>query len=173
MISFNITHLGDHFDELERRLRELHKAETFVGYSSEQKDHKASGLSLPYLVGLLSKGYSPNNLPARPIFLVAGKKFKFQNSKVKDTLALYLKDIKTKKSDRQLENVQRAFVRDFSKEVLDVFGDPSQLASNKPSTIAQKKVNKIDSPLVDTGELKDKLAFRLNQGAIQTVKKLG
>ncbi len=172
MISFNITHLGDHFDELEKRLRALHKAETFVGYSSEQGTHKPSGLSYPHLVGILSAGFSPH-LPARPIFLVAGKKFKFQGSKVKKTLALYLKDIKTNKSDKQLKNVQKAFVRDFSKEVLDVFGDPSQLASNKPSTIAQKKVNKIDSPLVDTGELKDKLAFRLNQGAIQTVKKLG
>jgi hypothetical protein len=46
----------------------------------------------------------------------------------------------------------------MKKDIQSIFGDTSKLASNAPSTIRKKGRNE---PLVDTGTLKKKVAYRV------------
>ena len=170
MFTIELNMIESHFCELEKRIKELAKSESFVGYDQSQGIHEDSGLSYPHLVGVLSAGYSPNNLPARPIFDITHQTFTFKDSSMKKDLTKYFSDIANKSTKITTKQINENFAKDLSDEVLSIFGNTNKLASNAESTIKKKGR---DEPLVDTGNLKNNLAYSVNDEAIQLVKNLG
>lgn len=170
MFTFELNLIDDHFDELEKRIKALSKSSGFVGYSQDQGIHEPSGLTYPHLVGILSVGYSPNNLPARPIFDIAGQTFKFKNKKMQKDLTSYFSNIKRNKAPISTEKINKNWCKAMGDEVLDIFGESPPLASNADSVIAKKGKN---APLEDTGDLKDNLGYQVNSSLTKQVKQLG
>lgn len=171
MLTLQLYEIDNNFDELERRLIELQKSEAFVGYDQEQGEHEGSEIPFTNLISLHSSGYD-DKFPARPIFEYARLQYKPETSNMKKDLKKYFTNIDIRKSKSKVDNVLEGWVEDFSDEVLDIFGSTPPLEENTESTIAQKKKNKINSPLVDDGELRDNLAYRINENALQLVKDL-
>ena len=178
MFTLQLNLIEDHFEELEKRLKQLAKSESTTGYFIEQGKHegttddgKREGIYYTDLVGMLSSGWK--DTVARPIFDVAHQKFTFKDTSMKKDLTTYLKDIKAKSAKITTDKIHENFIKDLSDEIVDIFGDPSQLPSNKDSTIRQKKVTKSDSPLVDTKELRDALSYKIDGSSDKLTKNLG
>ena len=93
MIEFNLHLIDDNLDELERRLVELSKSESFVGYSLTQGIHEKSGMPYTNLMALMAAGYSPKNLPARPLMLYAANAYPLNTSSMHKDLTKYLSNI--------------------------------------------------------------------------------
>jgi hypothetical protein len=145
----------------------LSKSESFVGYTLESGDHEEAEMPYVALIGILSSGYSPHNLVARPIFDIAHQTFKFKDSSLKKDLNTYFKDIKSKTPKISTDTIHKHLCRDIGEEVLDIFGDPTKLAPNAESTIKKKGR---DSPLEDTLELRNHLGYIIDQDPIKLIK---
>ena len=169
MISFNLTMLEDHFDKLEKRLKDLHKSESFVGYSDSQGIHEESGLKYTDLMKILSIGNSKNNLVARPIFSMAERNYDLSKSPLKKDLKKYFSEISKTSSPISTEKIHEHWVEDFSTDVLQLFGSTPPLEGNKQSTIDKKG---FDAPLVNEGDLRDNLGYSINNSTIKPVKGL-
>ena len=180
MFTLQLNLIEDHFAELEKRLKQLAKSESTTGYFIEQGKHegttddgKREGMYYTDLVGYHATGWPSGGLVARPIFEIAHQKFTFKDTSMKKDLTTYLKDIKAKSAKITTDKIHENFIKDLSDEIVDIFGDPSQLPSNKDSTIKQKKVTKSDSPLVDTKELRDALSYKIDGSSDKLTKNLG
>lgn len=104
----------------------------------------------------------------RPLFTIASKNIQRNYSKLitpdfKRALNLAVTKGVTK-PDKQLDNIGRNLLTEIDK----VFGDTSQLTPNRPSTIAKKGFN---SPMIETGALRDNLQYRVDVGKRKGAKK--
>lgn len=167
MIEINI--VESHLDELEKRLMELEKSTSFVGYDQSQGTHKESKMTYPNMIALHSAGVPSKNIPARPVFDIAARSFDFKKSGINKAMKKYFKNIKSKPL-LSSEDVNKVFVKGFAKEVTNTFGDPNKLESNSDSTINRKKGR--NTPLVDTKELMNNLGYSINNKSISLVKNI-
>lgn len=177
MFTIELQLLDSHFDELEKRIKELASSESTTGYFIEQGKHSGTedngqGMYYTDMIGYMAAGWGDIMKP-RPVFEVAHQKFTFKDTSMKKDLTKYFKDIKSKSAGITVEKVHKNFIKDLSDEIVDIFGDPSQLPPNKESTIKRKKETKRDAPLLDTQELRDALSYKINDSDHKLTKNLG
>lgn len=169
-MKFDLKVLNNNFDELEKRIKNFAKTEAFVGYGKSQGIHETSGMYYVDLIALLSAGYSGHNLPARPIFKYAMNDYDINKSILQKDLSNYFSRISSKKAPISTEKIAEHWAEDFGGYVLRIFGETPPLASNAVSTIKQKGKN---SPLEDTGDLRDHLGYSINGGATKLINTIG
>lgn len=139
--------------KLIRSVRSLDNKVVSVGFFADQGNH--SGSKMPYtnliyiqeVHGVKSKA----GLVHRRLFELTAMQHRNEIvSNVKNSIS------------RNFPNSPNQILKDFGQDVQgklrEGFGDTSLLPHNAPSTIAGKGAN---SPLVDTGELKSKLTYRV------------
>ena len=155
----------DHLPNLLKRLKALEKAGNVeIGYHPEQRDHP-SGLHPAGLYAILAEGYTPNNLPARPVMQIGMIMNPIKsNINVKKFLKQYLSKIDRKtppiKATKLLENIGGAYVEIFR----GIFGS-THLEALSPSTVAYKtrmKVAQPNAPLIFDGTLRDMISYKVN-----------
>lgn len=157
MLAIGINLLEDYTKELESRLLELEKQEVFIGVTPEQGTHEPSGLNYTDLLWIHDNGIPDKNIPPRPVAEWSLLTFEDDSSLAKP-LKTYLSDL-SKKPNISLENVVKPFAYSMWQTGYDVFGNLNYLESNAESTIKKKGKN---SPLIDTGELRDEWGVYIN-----------
>lgn len=163
-----ITIEENHIDELEKRLIALSKSKAFVGYDQSQGKHEPSGLTYPNLVAIHSAGVPSLNIPSRPVFDIAYRSYNLNTSGIKKDLSKYLSNI-SGKAPVNTDYVNKGWVKSFSTEVVNTFGDPSKLESNSDYTVSLKGGN---TPLVETGDLLKNLSYSIDGEPVTLVRSL-
>ncbi len=161
MLTFSINLIEDYTKNLEHRLRELEKTETFVGYKESQGFH-ASGLTYPDLIALHAAGVPSKNIPSRDIFGVANMEFNPSSKGFKKSLTKYLSGISKKNPPIKATIIAKKWAESYGDTLLPIFGNTAQLAHNTPYTQTLKArdgVSPANNPLVWTGELKSSLGY--------------
>lgn len=141
--------------KLIRSVRSLDNKVVSVGFFADQGNH--SGSKMPYtnlmyiqeVHGVRSKA----GLVHRRLFELTAMRHRNEIiSNVKNSIS------------RNFPNSPNQILKDFGQDVQgklrEGFGDTSLLPHNAPTTIAGKGSN---SPLIDTGELKSKVTYRVRQ----------
>lgn len=163
---FTLTLKEDLMPELEKRVKELihHKVE--IGMFIEQGEHSESGFDYVALFKYLSDGDPSRNMPPRSPLQVVAALNDLKRSGLKQDVKKYLTNLKTKPSikvDDIMENVGMY----YRGKVRDVFGDQSRLAPKAESTKAISQSP--NTPLIETGELAKKVAYRVDEGDIKEI----
>lgn len=161
--------LDDHFDELERRIRELERHTTYVGWFAEQGQHP-SGFSYVGLATLHHNGVPSQHIPPRPLADIAFNSFNFSASPFKDDLSKYLSNI-SRRSNTFAEGVFKPTAMLFGEHMQSIMGDPSKLKSNSKFTQRIKASMVLDpnSPLVMEGDLRDNLSYKIGNAIAKKV----
>jgi len=138
-----------------KHFQSLDDLEIFTGYFKEQGNHSSAsgeGESLSYAEIMELHHFGTDNIPSRPLLSIATGELKRGNDK---DLLQFCKDAcgQIGKLPSNSKKIGRE-MRDYSKAI---FGDMSVMDSNAPLTQALKGR---DEPLVDTGELRDNLAYK-------------
>ncbi|MGX9869048.1 hypothetical protein [Enterobacter mori] len=134
-------------------VKALGKKQCSVGYFADQGTHSGSNMSYPELMFLqeVHGVRSLSGLVHRRLFENTAIRHR---ADIRNNIRSSLK--------RSLMTDPNVVFTSFGKEVQGLlrkgFGDTGLLPSNAPATIARKGKN---SPLVDTGELKSKLTYRV------------
>ena len=148
-------------DMLTQKVKELEQQTVEVGHFKEQGMHY-SGYSYVELMELHAFGDGVK-LPARPMLAVAKSKLKrsIRRSKpVKKALEQWARSKSRNASSMVLEAVgETAAIMEKN-----IFGKTSaEIPANSPYTIAKKLGVKRNSPMKDTGSLKNKVAYRTSK----------
>lgn len=154
----NLFEKTSHWEELEKRLKQLAEKEVSVGVYS-QKMHPLTTFTYSALFNYLSQGNPKMNLPPRPVLLQTFTFFK-PDASVKKLFQEYFKDIHKKKSSSAAEKVLHGlgkFYRDTAAE--KVMGSTVYLAENAEWTIRNKGFN---APMIETGNLRKKIAYKID-----------
>lgn len=136
-------------------VKNLKKNKAQVGYFREQGLH-SSGFTYPalmYLHEVIGISTKSGKIYRRAFEITSMLMKKTLQDNVKRDLKLLLKS-----GNVDPTNVLENFATSLSKGIKGTFGNPSILPSNSPYTIKQKGAN---TPLVETGELKDNLAYKI------------
>lgn len=165
-----LTMIEDHFDKLEKRLRDLENSSAFVGYDRNQSGiHEDSGLPYADLMAILSAGVSSNNMPARPIFKYVKGAYDIRTSPLKKDLTKYFSKIKNNTAPISTDKINKHWIEDIGEDVFRMFGSTSHLADNKQSTQDQKGFN---APLVNESDLRDNLGYSIDGKPIKKLKNI-
>lgn len=161
--------LEDNFNELERRIRELERHTTYVGWFAEQGQHP-SGFSYVDLATLHHNGVPSQHIPPRPLADIAFNSFNFSASPFKDDLSKYLSNISSR-SPVSAEDVFKPTAIKFGEHMQSIMGDPSKLKSNSKFTQRIKASMGLDpnSPLVMEGDLRDNMSYKIGNAVAQKV----
>lgn len=161
--------LEDHFDELERRIKDLERNTAYVGWFASQGQHY-SGFTYVDLAILHHNGVRSQNIPARPLSTIAFASYSLSGSPLKQDLTTYLDNI-SGKPKVSAEEVMTHTAMAFGQHMQGLMGDPSYLKSNSPFTQAIKASMGLDpnSPLVMEGELRDNLSYKLNNSVAKPI----
>lgn len=127
-----------------------------IGYFGDQGTHEGSGMSYVELMNLQEvKGVrSKNGLIRRRAFAISsGLHAALARKRLKQGL---VKAFRSGSSSPELLSSQ--FGKDMQEAVKSVFGNAAILPHNAEATIASKGK---DTPLVDTGDLMNKLTYRI------------
>lgn len=146
--------------KLRKQLEKLRNKKVEYGYFQSQGEHY-SGLTYPELMNILEFGsISSDRIPPRMVFTYTYKANPVsKNKEVQSHLSEYIMSITTRAKDPN--PMLRNIASDYIQKTLSLFGHPSQVnVSNKDSTIRQKQGN--NTPLVWTGDLAEKMAYRLD-----------
>jgi hypothetical protein len=169
-LTAKITKKSNKLDEMVKQLMLIHNKKVEVGHFAEQGVHSKTGLSYIEMMKLHHTGYQISAfqfVPPRPVLDVLG--FKIRNLK-NITLRKIIKNWSKREFNlfshkKLLEDLGIA----IGKIERGIFGNTSLLESNAPLTIAIKGK---DAPLVDTGELKNKVAFKTSiDNTVKEVRK--
>ena len=137
-------------------MKNLRKADAQVGYFKEQGRH-SSGFSYPALMYLHEVIGVPSS---------SGKVYRrlFEITMMLNQRALLEQTKKNlykqlNRLDSDPTSTLEAFARGAQKAIKSGFGNSSILPPNSPSTVKQKGFN---APLVETGDLKSELAYKVS-----------
>lgn len=147
-------------NQLISNMKKLNKATASYGYFSEQGTHDSSGMKYAELMHLheVVGVVSGNGLvQRRPFEIALMRNTGTMSQEISKNLKGYLKGVYS--LDGMLSQSAK-FGVDITKAI---FGDTSQLPSNRPATIAKKGRNE---PLVDTGDLVNNMAYKTSVNKI-------
>ena len=139
--------------KLIRSVKLLDNKAVSVGFFADQGKHSGSGLAYTNLMYIqeVSGVRTKTGLVHRRLFELTAMRHRNE----------ILNNLKAS-IGRNLKNNPKQILEDFGQDVqaklCDGFGNSALLPHNAPSTIVDKGSN---SPLVDTGELKSKVTYRL------------
>lgn len=159
MFVLALEELDNYIDELQRRVKELEKADIFVGYDKVQGTHY-SGFTYVDLMKYLSTGDSSENLPARPLLDITMGLHQINTRPFKTSLRNFLSNLDSRPKEK-IENIGRTFAEGFMRDANYVFGNESMLTPNSPFTKKIKEAAGVDpnAPLVFTGDLQKNLSY--------------
>ena len=143
--------------KLMKRLNALSKQETDIGYFSSQGKHSESDVGYAQMAAWLE--YGTKKTRAYPLFHRIVEFYERPNKSkiIKNALQGYLSNLDSGKS---YNVVLKSIGEGYASIIRNSMGKPSRTGnSNAPSTIAIKGKN---TPWIDTGELKQKIAYRFN-----------
>lgn len=137
-------------------MKNLKKANAQVGYFQEQGRH-SSGFSYPalmYLHEVVGIQSSSGKVYRRLFEITMMLNQRSILEQTKKNLFIQLN-----KLDIDPTNTLEAFSKNTQKAIKSGFGNSSILPPNSPVTVKQKGFN---APLIETGDLKDKLAYKVS-----------
>lgn len=139
-------------DQLTKELKKIHNKNVSFGYYQEQGTHY-SGYSYPDLMSYLEYGDHAHDVPPRPVFsATSGKMRATSGREVRRYIENFVGGKMTASFTLDMVGAE------YAKWTQDMFGVPSQVnVSNSPRTVSLKGG---DTPLVDTGDLKQHLATK-------------
>ena len=165
MFQLEINLKNDIISDVKKKVQKLDNREVKVGMFSEQGKHY-SGYTYVELFKYLSEGDFYNNLPPRSPLEVVAALVPLVKSPLQKDLARYLNDLSGKATvdvDSILNNLGK-FYRD---EVREVFGDSGKISEK--SAYTKSVSNSPDTPLIETGDLSKKVAYKIDNGNINEV----
>lgn len=160
-VAIGVFKLEDHFDELERRIRELAELDAFVGVTDDGMHPDFDG-TYHELMWMLHAGVSEMNIPPRPLASVAMMTFKGENILKRD-LDRYFKNL-DKRSSVSAQDTVKPFLMAFYDHSKSIFGDTTFLEPNAQYTI---DIKGFDAPLVDSGSTKATWGIKINDKRIK------
>ena len=130
-------------------MKNLQTANAQVGYFQEQGQH-SSGFSYPALMYLQEVIGVPS---------ASGKVYRrlFEITLLEQTKKNLYKQLSSLNTDPS--NTLEAFAKNTQKVIKRGFGNSAILPPNAPSTVKKKGFN---APLVETGDLRDNLAYKIS-----------
>lgn len=137
------------FGSLKTVMKEVSKRVVKAGHFKEAGNHW-SGYSFAELMEMHEVGMG--DLPSRPVYLMAGI---LLSENIVSEVGGDIKDFIGKGETSALDKVGE-FMQD---EIKSVFGDLSMLREKAPST--KKRSKSPDTPLVETGELRDAVRYKV------------
>lgn len=151
-ITAKIVKKGNTTDKMRKNLIALNKENVKIGYFAEQGKHP-SGMTFAELMAL--QEFGTEDIPKRPVFqITAFTKAPNKSRAVNGAVRNWTRDLAGPANTRTLLN---QIGRYYQKELKGLFGDGSALTPNSPLTI---RIKGRDEPLVDSGELRDNLAYK-------------
>jgi len=152
VIKAKVVKKGRTFNKIRKSVKDIHQENVQIGYFAGQGQH-TSGLSFPALMAIHEFG--TDDIPKRPVFQITAFGAKPQkSSRVKSAIRNWSSNLAGRADAKLLLDTIGKY---HQKELQSLFGDTSALASNRPTTI---RIKGRDEPLVDSGELRDNLAYR-------------
>jgi hypothetical protein len=157
MIKLKVKKKGNQLERLVKSLHGLNGETVQVGHFSEQGKHY-SGYTYPELMALhhnpRANGF---DFPPRPVLdILFAKNLNLDSQGIKRILSQYRKMELNENANNFLLDSIGKYLREQEKKI---FGS-SELAPNAESTQEQKGKN---SPLIDTGDLRRKTAYRTSK----------
>jgi hypothetical protein len=144
---------GNQLEKLSQQLLSLNNAFVEVGHFSSQGKH-ASGFTYPELMAIHHAGNPETDLPARPVLdILFFRRRKLTAPVLRRAFKLWKGRKPGNGSDGMLLDDIGKF---FREEEQKIFGSPSLV----PNAVPPKESN---NPLVDTGDLKSKVAYRTSK----------
>lgn len=141
---------GNQLEKLLKQVRNLNKESVQVGHFRESGKHP-SGFTYPELMAIHHAGNPETNLPARPVLdILFFRNRRLTANAIDMAFKAWGKRKLNASSNKKLLSDLGMYIRDEEKKI---FGS-SVLA---PNAVPPKSFN---SPLVDTGELKSKVAYK-------------
>lgn len=149
--------VGNKFDKLVKGIKDLNNEKVQVGHFKEQGRH-SSGLTYAELMALHNNPQaSGKDWPRRPVLdILVHEHRNLNDPEIRRILAKYSSKEPTPQNNEMLLEELGEFLRDEEKSI---FGS-SKLASNAPST---QEIKGRNDPLVDTGDLRDRVAYRTSK----------
>jgi len=152
---------GRGLENLLKQLKDLEKESVEIGHFQEQGQHTGSKMSYPGIMRLHHTGATIKTtgvvIPPRPILSILEFRLQGSGPQLKQAVKDWAKKSLSRESSLNL-------LEDIGKSVVvmekDIFGDPSLLTPNSENTRKRVGVDGPDAPLVDTGSLRDKVAYR-------------
>lgn len=142
-------------EKISKNLRKLSGSYVEVGYF-DGEIHEDSEMSYASLMTILEFGTA--DIPARYPFSMVAQEHKPSSKKVlKDTIKKHITMLATKDSSKELLEYLGNY---YEKELTSLFGNPARILGNAKRTIQMKGK---DTPLVDTGDLRDSLSHRIGK----------
>ncbi|QDP59449.1 MAG: hypothetical protein GOVbin4162_23 [Prokaryotic dsDNA virus sp.] len=161
-MSIEIVRKTRNLEKLIDRIQKTRGKTVETGYFQEQGVHSEYGIPYGRLMQIHEFGMF--GLPERPVQLPTQRYMKNTYSGWAINIKRYLQ------GTVKLENALFDIGDRASSYAKGVFGDPFKLEPNAQSTVEEKGSN---TPLVDTGELRDKWAFRTSYSGIITNSSYG
>lgn len=152
-IKTKINRSGDFYKKLSY-LKKLDNQSVSVGHFESQGLH-SSGKSY---VNLMKEHHTGDEItPPRPVLTILNFRLRgyLSSSEAKSLLKRWAKDPKN------IDLFLSSLGKKIAQQEKQIFGNNTELASNAPLT---QKLKGRDSPLVDTGELRSKVAYRTSIG---------
>jgi hypothetical protein len=143
---------------LRKRLQELDNTSFDVGYFPQQGTHQPSGMSYSNLFAIHSFGSKSAGIPARPVLDLNFQLWNpvSSNKLIKKQLKSYFSNIKSTNAPIKFSTILDTIAGSYVQSTRAIFGDSTKLVSNSSFTVSQKGTQ---SPLVETGDLRDHLSY--------------
>lgn len=135
-----------------KHLKTIHNQSVAIGHFEDQGKHY-SGLSYVDLMKFHHDG-DGQTVPRRPVITILEN---FRTRKALNSATTNSLLNKFVGGELSAQQVLTGIGKQVAKEEKKIFGDKGSLAGNTPNTIAVKGA---DSPLVDTGDLRDAVSYR-------------
>lgn len=164
---------NNQLDKMIADLMQVDGQDVQVGHFASQGLHSKIGLPYPQLMRKHHAGYTwvkpggqEREVPPRPVLDILGFKLGgFKNPKLRLMMKLWGKMNFSPAATKLMMNEIGKTIAKMEKKI---FGDTSLLEPNHPLTINKKG---FDAPLIETSELKDKVAYKTSlEGIVKEVK---
>lgn len=154
---------GNDLEKLLKQIKDLDDEFVEVGHFLEQGQHPTAKMSYPSLMRLHHTGAhlkSGAEIPPRPVLSILDFRLKGSSSFIKDAVLSWSKKKATRESGTALLNMVGEAVASMEK---DIFGDTGSLEKNSDNTTKRVGVAGPDAPLIDTGSLQGKVAYKTSR----------
>lgn len=158
----------NHLEELERRIKMLAEAQVSYGMFSTEIHDTRTGVQGSFtdvaLFRYLHNGNVKMNLKDRPVLTLTAMWNPISKSPMKKELKRYFSNIKTKKTQKDVDMILHSVGTFYRDKAASLMGDPNKIAPNTESTQAWKSARGYDpsKPFVETGRLQRLISYNFN-----------
>lgn len=157
--------VGNRLEELVKKMSSIQTENAYIGHFQEQGLHSQADMTYPELMKLHHNGGDMGavyNVPPRPLLdYLFQANANLDDSRVTEAINIWLKSPFNKKDHKKLLNTIGKIIAEKER---DMFGQSPPLAPNSDWKLTNE-------PLVDTGELRDNVAYMNTMDG--KIKKIG